>query len=64
MKIKIGDLVTLEYPEVDQVDLGVGLVLEVLTGGYARKNPSALVYWSNLETTSFHTEPSLTEVKK
>ena len=60
--MQIGDLVTLEYCEVDQVDLGVGLVLEVLNSGYARKNASALVYWSKLETTSFHAEPTLTEV--
>jgi hypothetical protein len=45
------------------MDLGVGIVIEVLNGGYARKNASALVYWSKIEATSFHAEPALRKMK-
>ena len=57
--MKVGDMVTQWPQEVEEMDLGVGIVLEVLNGGYARKNASALVYWTKIEATSFHAEPSL-----
>lgn len=59
----IGDLVQQWNHEVEQMDLGIGLVVEVLNGGYARKSPSALVYWSKIDATSFHAEPALRKVK-
>ena len=62
--LKIGDAVTQWPQEAKDMNLGVGLVIEVLNNGYARKNASALVYWSNLETTSFHLAPSLLKVEK
>lgn len=57
--MKIGDMVTQWPSESEQMDLGVGVVIEVLNGGYARKNASALVYWSTIEATSFHAGPAL-----
>ena len=62
--LKIGDAVTQWPQEAKNMDLGIGLVIEVLNGGYARKNASALIYWSKLEATSFHVTPSLRKVKK
>lgn len=71
--MKIGDLVTIDaavggIPGVDLSgahfkqhvpEYGVGIILEVLNRGYARKNASALVFWSSLNKTSFHAEPQL-----
>ncbi len=61
--MKIGDMVTQWPCDSEKMDLGVGVVIEVLNGGYARKNASALVYWSKIEATSFHAEPALRKVK-
>ena len=68
--MKVGDLVRLRGYEhlktqahfrnrsVDYYE-GVGMVLEVLNSGYARKHPSALVYWPKVEATAHHASPSL-----
>ena len=61
--MQVGDMVTQWPCESEQMDLGVGVVIEVLNGGYARKNASALVYWSKIEATSFHAEPALRKMK-
>ncbi len=71
--MKIGDLVKINARPNDQLfleeegvhykqhkpDLGVGIILEILNRGYARKNASALVFWSKLDKTIFHAEPEL-----
>ena len=63
VKINLGDYTVLEEEGVhykrNEVDHGVGIILEVLNQGYARKNASALVFWSKLGKTSFHVEPAL-----
>ena len=61
--MQVGDMVTQWPCDSGQMDLGVGIIIEVLNGGYARKNASALVYWSKIEATSFHAEPALRKVK-
>ena len=61
--MKVGDMVTQWPCDSDQMDLGVGVIIEVLNGGYARKNASALVYWSKIEATSFHAEPALMKME-
>lgn len=53
--IKIGDIVTHHTSQ----QAGVGIVVEVLNQGYARKNASALVYWSGTQDTTYHAEPAL-----
>ena len=71
--MQVGDLVKISVRPIDRriiaeegvhykhnnLELGVGIVLEVLNQGYARKNASALVFWSKLDKTSFHAEPAL-----
>ena len=56
-----GDIVLLNNESAGSV--GVGIVLEVLNGGYARKNASALVYWSQLECARHHAVPDLKVLK-
>jgi len=55
--VNIGDIVLLD--NIDSQKVGLGIILEVLNGGYARKNASALVYWSQLECARHHVEPDL-----
>ena len=62
--IEIGDMVQQWPDEKKDMDLGVGVILEVLNGGYARKNASVLVYWSSIDTTSFHVAPSMRKIQK
>lgn len=52
-----GDIVLLNNESADAV--GVGIVLEVLNAGYARKNASAVVYWSQLGYTRILAAPDL-----
>ena len=56
-----GDIVLLNNESAGSV--GVGIVLEVLNGGYARKYASALVYWSQLECARHHAAPDLVVLK-
>ena len=53
--MKVGDIVTHHTRQ----HAGIGIVVEVLNQGYARKNASALVYWSDTRDTTYHVEPAL-----
>ena len=57
-KVKIGDLVN----HITVPEFGIGIVLEVLDAGIARKNTSALVLWSNVNKASYHTEFTLLHI--
>ena len=59
--MKVGDLVRLkEVPELSYLDhYGSGIILQVLSGGHGRKNPSARVLWAVGMKERWHAEPAI-----
>ncbi len=61
--MKIGDLVKFVGPTCESVgDPGVGTIIQYLSGGPGRKNPSAEVHWPNIGLIKWHVVDARLEV--
>ncbi len=68
--MKVGDLVLYKGSWAplrdgeEPRDRGTGVILQVLSGGSGRKNPSAEVMWSGTDSIEWHASPGLKVVEQ